>query len=73
MRLSFKESRMEFDNATNFDRKAGGSPTIAFAIVTWKGRKSFGRGTLVRTRGTRPALPLRSRELGHRRPSSHLS
>ena len=25
----FKESRMEFDNATNFDRKAGGSPISA--------------------------------------------
>jgi hypothetical protein len=23
---------MEFDNATNLDRKSGGSPTIAFAI-----------------------------------------
>jgi hypothetical protein len=26
-----KESRMEFDNATNLDRKSGGSPTIGFA------------------------------------------
>jgi hypothetical protein len=24
---------MKFDNAANFDRKAGGSPTIAFAIL----------------------------------------
>jgi len=24
----FKESRMEFDNATNLDRKSGRSPTI---------------------------------------------
>jgi hypothetical protein len=27
----FKESRMEFDNATNLDRKSGGSPAIGFA------------------------------------------
>jgi hypothetical protein len=40
VRLSFKESRMEFDNATNLDRKSGvrgtkktgRSPTMAFAL-----------------------------------------
>jgi hypothetical protein len=30
----FKESRMEFDNATNLDRKSGGSPTFVFIQIT---------------------------------------
>jgi hypothetical protein len=30
---ALKESRMEFDNATNLDGKSGGSPTIAFAVA----------------------------------------
>jgi hypothetical protein len=29
----FKESRMEFDNATKLDRKSGGSPTIASVLA----------------------------------------
>jgi hypothetical protein len=30
----FKESRMEFDNATNLDRKSGGSPTVVVIQIT---------------------------------------